>query len=119
MLSAIQDTCTRCGVRSPLGRQQCPPCVQVVETGRIRWAKTGREIRKSWAGRPCAMCGGPADTIDHIVPLSFGGSNVPDNLQPACRSCNNKRQSKAVIRAMFNTQLPMLAMQAAAQSVEA
>jgi 5-methylcytosine-specific restriction endonuclease McrA len=43
----------------------------------------------------CALCGGdllqlPARdvTADHIVPVSRGGPNTIDNVQPACRSCN-------------------------------
>jgi len=30
-------------------------------------------------------------TIDHVVPLSKGGTNYIWNLQPLCRSCNSKR----------------------------
>lgn len=33
-------------------------------------------------------------TIDHIVPLSRGGTNFPENLQPAHQSCNWSKGSK-------------------------
>lgn len=40
----------------------------------------------------CAICGNPVKykkmTIDHIVPLSKGGTNGMDNLQLACKRCN-------------------------------
>ena len=40
----------------------------------------------------CAICGKPIRfcdmTIDHIIPLSRGGTNAPDNLQLSCRECN-------------------------------
>lgn len=42
----------------------------------------------------CAYCGGPVQHIDHVIPLSRGGSNWPANLVPACAPCNlskNKR----------------------------
>ena len=35
-------------------------------------------------------------TLDHIRPLSAGGSNDPTNLITACRSCNCSRRSDSV-----------------------
>jgi 5-methylcytosine-specific restriction endonuclease McrA len=36
----------------------------------------------------CAYCGGPATEIDHVIPISLGGTGERDNLVPACRKCN-------------------------------
>lgn len=40
----------------------------------------------------CAICGRPVKfkkmTVDHIVPLSKGGTNEMSNLRLACCSCN-------------------------------
>lgn len=40
----------------------------------------------------CAICGKPVKfkelTVDHILPLSRGGTNNMDNLQLACKECN-------------------------------
>jgi 5-methylcytosine-specific restriction endonuclease McrA len=45
----------------------------------------------------CYWCGckvGNSFQVDHIVPLSRGGSNWPDNLVIACRSCNLSKHNK-------------------------
>lgn len=45
----------------------------------------------------CAICGKPVMykkmTIDHIVPLSQGGTNDFGNLQLACHSCNRLKNN--------------------------
>lgn len=35
-------------------------------------------------------------TIDHVVPLSRGGSNLPDNIQLMCMSCNDSKGSRTM-----------------------
>jgi 5-methylcytosine-specific restriction endonuclease McrA len=39
-------------------------------------------------GHTCQYCGGSADSIDHVVPRSRGGSHVWENVVAACRRCN-------------------------------
>jgi 5-methylcytosine-specific restriction endonuclease McrA len=41
-------------------------------------------------GQRCLRCGAPEPlSVDHIVPLSLGGSNAIENVQPLCEMCNN------------------------------
>lgn len=43
-------------------------------------------------GYGCKQCGTQDDlTIDHIVPVSKGGSDDPDNLQLLCQNCNSQK----------------------------
>ena len=46
--------------------------------------------------RKCLCCGRDdlKLTVDHVVPLSRGGSNYIDNTQPLCISCNDKKGAK-------------------------
>ena len=42
----------------------------------------------------CVFCGSKENiTIDHLIPISKGGSNEINNLFPACRSCNSSKNA--------------------------
>lgn len=57
--------------------------------------KDGWEAVLDSNGRACVACGSPDDiAIDHIFPLSKGGRNSDDNVQPLCRSCNVTKRDK-------------------------
>lgn len=48
---------------------------------------------------PCPYCNGPtAPTVDHIVPLTKGGTGDWDNLTAACRSCNAKKNNRGLLQ---------------------
>jgi 5-methylcytosine-specific restriction endonuclease McrA len=40
---------------------------------------------------PCAWCGGPGGTIDHIVPRAVGAAATDLNLTGSCAACNEAK----------------------------
>jgi len=46
-------------------------------------------------GYKCAICGKEKKlTRDHIIPLTRGGSDCIENIQPLCKSCNSRKGTK-------------------------
>lgn len=46
-------------------------------------------------GNKCLRCGAKTKlTVDHVIPLSIGGTNSIDNIQPLCASCNSRKHKK-------------------------
>lgn len=46
---------------------------------------------------PCAYCGEPAATLDHIDPLVRGGSSSLENLTAACSPCNASKNASPLL----------------------
>lgn len=71
-------------------------------TRRLRKGKSGKitkpELLALWATSTCSLCGLPVKdeekTIDHIIPLSRGGTNECSNLQIAHSSCNKRKGNR-------------------------
>ena len=51
-------------------------------------------------GFRCQYCGATAEQsrleVDHIVPVSKGGTNDPDNLVTACHECNSGKRAHII-----------------------
>lgn len=74
----------------------------------LGWATTPASARRPMSRRlraevlapqRCAMCGRtPLDdgvrlVVDHVLPIDWGGSDDPDNLQPLCDDCNGGKKN--------------------------
>jgi 5-methylcytosine-specific restriction endonuclease McrA len=92
------------------------------------WPKVVRLVRyvvTSWMHRPaiygrtsvlrrdrfrCAYCGRPGHTLDHVLPISRGGTSTWLNTVTACGSCNgrkaNRTPEEAGMRLLFEPWVP-------------
>lgn len=60
---------------------------------------TASDLKKQYANQKgfCYYCHKKLDKkyeVDHVIPLSRGGTNDPSNIVIACRPCNRKKQDK-------------------------
>lgn len=59
-----------------------------------------KEIRNevfSIHGKSCLCCGSSNNIhLDHIIPISKGGENSIENIQPLCRGCNISKHNKII-----------------------
>ena len=58
-----------------------------------RWRKLRAAILNRDRGI-CHYCGAPANTVDHVIPRSAGGTDHPQNLVAACQPCNRSKGAK-------------------------
>lgn len=67
-----------------------------------------KDIRtvKRRAHHTCQNCGNPGTEVDHITPVSQGGTHDLDNLQLLCRRCHkaktNRERAEARAKAQTN-----------------
>ena len=60
-------------------------------------AEQWEAIKKAYKHR-CAYCGNKGTqqnplTQDHVVPIAKDGGSIPENIVPACRSCNSRKRA--------------------------
>ena len=69
--------------------------LRVKPTERINWTKGLKDELMKRQNRICTYCGyrrmATSMDIDHMIPVSRGGSNDKSNLQVICRKCNLRK----------------------------
>lgn len=74
----------RVNVHQYLVKKKYPEAFQ---SGNIQSRELGKWITEQ-AGTACVYCGEAGVHVDHIYPLSLGGSHTWDNIQMICKVCN-------------------------------
>jgi len=66
-------------------------------TERVQFNALVRKQVYELCGSRCLSCGTSENIeIDHVMPVSLGGSNDLDNLQPLCHRCNSKKAGRYI-----------------------
>ena len=86
--------CLECGRAIPSG-SRCSDHRSRRRTFGRPWRRL-RETILERDGFLCRYCGGPANTVDHVVPVERGGSHDPLNLVAACSRCNESKGAKTL-----------------------
>lgn len=70
---------------------------------KILWSKEEHYTIEEWVAlcekydNRCVSCKQQIGlTVDHVVPLSQGGKDTIDNIQPLCRSCNSRKNDRHI-----------------------
>ena len=82
--------CIVCGVLT--SKSRCPKHRYRDDSTRA-WRKVRGAVLARDRGR-CHYCGAQADTVDHVIPASVGGSSHPENLVACCASCNRSKGAR-------------------------
>ncbi|MHC9292739.1 HNH endonuclease [Mycobacterium sp. LTG2003] len=81
-------------IHSPSLVIELPMSIALREYVHIPYRPTDRATRVGVLRRDrhtCVYCGGRADTVDHVLPRSRGGSDHWLNLVAACQPCNGRK----------------------------
>jgi len=67
-----------------------------LQSGKIKWSTTIREyVKEHESPDECIYCGSKDNlTVEHILPRSRGGPDIPDNAVMVCQKCNSSKGDK-------------------------
>ena len=59
--------------------------------------KSWKESLHKITRHKCIYCGRPSESLDHLHPMSKGGTSITRNWVPCCLSCNGKKSDSEVL----------------------
>ncbi len=75
-------------MRGRAPRSTRPRSAATKRTSTYAWRKR-RAMILARDRRRCRYCGAKATEVDHIIPVTRGGTDHPDNLAASCWDCNH------------------------------
>lgn len=75
-----------------------PSVVRLINFVHVPYQRSVPVTRRAVFGRDgnrCQYCAGTAESIDHVVPRSRGGTHTWDNVVACCRRCNVRKGSRS------------------------
>ena len=70
--------------------------------------KSWRESLHKFTKFKCIYCGKPSESLDHLHPMSKGGTSKTSNCVPCCLSCNGKKSDSEVLLGTENKNFMIL-----------
>lgn len=83
---------------------EIPSVVRLTRYVKVPYRRSAPVSRRAVFGRDgnrCQYCGGPAESIDHVLPKSKGGDHSWENVVACCRSCNIRKADRTPKEAGF------------------
>jgi 5-methylcytosine-specific restriction endonuclease McrA len=83
---------------------ELPSVVKLIRYVKVPYRRSAPVSRRAVFGRDgnrCQYCGGPAESIDHVLPRSKGGDHSWENVVACCRSCNIRKADRTPREAGF------------------
>lgn len=81
-----------------------PSVVKLTRYIKVPYRRSAPVSRRAVFGRDgnrCQYCGGPAESIDHVLPRSKGGDHSWENVVACCRACNLRKADRTPREAGF------------------
>ena len=93
----MYKTAVPCGCLISVTLKTCPLHPKAKRPGSTwQWRKVRQQVLTRDGG-VCHICGGMgANSADHVIPHSEGGTDHPSNLRAAHLSCNSSRGKKPI-----------------------
>jgi 5-methylcytosine-specific restriction endonuclease McrA len=81
-----------------------PSVVRLNRFVKVPYRRSAPVTRRAVFGRDghrCQYCGGPAESLDHVLPRSRGGDHTWENVVACCRPCNISKGDRLPVEAGF------------------